>query len=129
MALLAGNAVIAKPSSLTPITALKMHEYFMKAGFDPDLIQILTGPGKLTFGDDQEREGQLCQLYRFHFGRDQGLGNWGRMLVPCTMELGGKAPAIMSFQDADLENCGPFRGLGRVALIVDKSVRRLSGFM
>ena len=48
MALLAGNAVIAKPSSLTPITALKMHEYFMKAGFDPDLIQS-SRPGQARF--------------------------------------------------------------------------------
>src|SRR5688572_10068382 len=46
MALLAGNAVIIKPSELTPMTGLKIGEIFEKAGAPKDLVQIVTGNGE-----------------------------------------------------------------------------------
>ena len=48
MGLLAGNAIIQKPASLTPLIALKARELFVASGLDPDLYQVVTGPGALA---------------------------------------------------------------------------------
>jgi succinate-semialdehyde dehydrogenase/glutarate-semialdehyde dehydrogenase len=45
MSLLAGNAVLLKPASLTPLIALKLRELFDDAGLDPDLFQVVTCAG------------------------------------------------------------------------------------
>ena len=45
-ALAAGNCVIAKPSELTPLTANKLAELVIKAGFPPGVLNILHGEGK-----------------------------------------------------------------------------------
>src|SRR2546425_10294658 len=45
MALMAGNAVVLKPSELTPLTALKIGEIFDRAELAPGLLQIMTGDG------------------------------------------------------------------------------------
>lgn len=50
MALAAGNAVIIKPSSETPLTAVKMLEVMKKAGLPDNLVQVLIGSGR-TVGD------------------------------------------------------------------------------
>ena len=71
-----------------------------------------------------EREGQLCQLYRFHFGRDQGLGILRPDAGACAMEL-GEAPAIIC-SDADLEIAarsvvwGAFTHCGQVCASVER---------
>src|SRR5712671_4777408 len=45
MALMAGNAVVLKPSELTPLTGLKIKDVFDRAGLAPGLLQIMTGDG------------------------------------------------------------------------------------
>src|SRR5688500_8653254 len=45
MALMAGNAVVLKPSELTPLTGLKIKDVFDRAGLAPDLFQVVTGDG------------------------------------------------------------------------------------
>ena len=45
MALMAGNAVVLKPSELTPLIALKIGEIFSRAGLPKGLLEILTGDG------------------------------------------------------------------------------------
>lgn len=45
MALMAGNAVVLKPSELTPLIALKIGEIFSRAGLPEGLLEILTGDG------------------------------------------------------------------------------------
>ena len=47
MSLLAGNAVILKPASLTPLIALKGRELFDEAGLDADIFQVVPCPGKV----------------------------------------------------------------------------------
>src|SRR5882724_10351743 len=45
MALMAGNAVVLKPSELTPLIALRLGEIFTRAGLPPGLLNIATGDG------------------------------------------------------------------------------------
>jgi hypothetical protein len=45
MALMAGNAVVVKPSELTPLTALKIEDVFKQAQLPEGLVQIVTGDG------------------------------------------------------------------------------------
>src|SRR5437899_3892716 len=45
MALMAGNAVVLKPSELTPLTALKIKDVFDRAGLPDGLLQVTTGDG------------------------------------------------------------------------------------
>src|SRR5258708_17521462 len=45
MALMAGNAVVLKPSELTPLTALKIGKVFSQAGLPRGLLEIVTGDG------------------------------------------------------------------------------------
>src|SRR5438445_10763329 len=45
MALMAGNAVVLKPSELTPLTGLKIKQVFTRAGLPNDVLQVVTGDG------------------------------------------------------------------------------------
>src|SRR5213596_3605299 len=45
-ALAAGNAVVLKPATLTPLTALKLGELAGAAGFPPGVMNVITGPGR-----------------------------------------------------------------------------------
>src|SRR5882762_3710228 len=45
MALMAGNAVVVKPSELTPLTALKIAEVFQRAALPNGVLQVVTGDG------------------------------------------------------------------------------------
>ena len=49
-ALAAGNAVILKPASVTPLTALLLAEVFAAAGAPPGVVQVLTGPEREKLG-------------------------------------------------------------------------------
>ena len=44
-ALVLGNAVVLKPSELTPLIALELQKLLIVAGLDPDLMQVLIGAG------------------------------------------------------------------------------------
>src|SRR5499427_10411704 len=45
MALMAGNAVVLKPSELTPLTGLKIKDVFARAGLADGVLQVVTGDG------------------------------------------------------------------------------------
>jgi acyl-CoA reductase-like NAD-dependent aldehyde dehydrogenase len=132
-ALAAGCAVIVKPASQTPLSALEMGRIGLEAGLPPGVLQVLPGPGS--------RAGMT--LVR-HPGVDKiaftGSTEVGRKILAesagtvkrVTMELGGKSPNIV-FADADLDAAvkGAFNGIfynkGEVCaagsrLLVEKSV-------
>jgi acyl-CoA reductase-like NAD-dependent aldehyde dehydrogenase len=102
-ALAAGCVIILKPSELTPLSALRLGELALEAGFPPGVLQILTGLGS-------EAGAALVR----HPGVDKvsftGSTAVGRDIVrSCaedfkrvTVELGGKSPNVI-FADADLE--------------------------
>lgn len=100
-ALAGGNAVIVKPATDTPLSALKLTEILLEAGLPPEGINTLTGSGgevgdmlvtdrrvrKITFTGSRDVGEHIC--------RTAGLKR-------VTMELGSNAPVIV-MPDADLE--------------------------
>jgi len=102
-ALLAGNAVVLKPASDTPLLALKLAEILQEAGLPDGVLNVLTGPGgslgtalaghpkidmiSLTGSTDVGRQvAEIC----------------GRDLRRCTLELGGKN-AVVILDDGNLD--------------------------
>lgn len=100
-ALAAGNSVIVKPASDTPLSALKLTEILLEAGLPPEGIQCVTGSGgeigdalvadrrvrKITFTGSREIGDRIC--------RTAGIKK-------VTMELGSNSPLII-MPDADLD--------------------------
>ena len=99
-ALAGGNAVIVKPASDTPLSALKLTEILLESGLPPEGIQCITGSGgeigdalvadrrvrKVTFTGSREVGDRIC--------RTAGIKK-------VTMELGSNSPVIV-MPDADL---------------------------
>ncbi len=100
-ALAAGNAVIAKPPTDTPLTALRFTELLLEAGLPPEGIQCVTGPGG-SVGE------QLCADTRVRKISFTGSPSVGERICQVagikkvTMELGSNSPLII-MPDADLE--------------------------
>src|SRR5688572_19261637 len=100
-ALAGGNAVIIKPASDTPLTALKLVEVLLEAGTPPLAIACLTGGGG-EIGDALCRDGRVRKI-SFTGSRDVGEHICRTAgLKRVTMELGSNAPLIV-LDDADLE--------------------------
>ncbi len=99
-ALAAGNSVIVKPATDTPLSALKLTEILLEAGLPGEGIQCLTGPGgeigdllsadprvrKITFTGSRDVGERICKMAG---------------IKKVTMELGSNAPLIV-MPDADL---------------------------
>jgi acyl-CoA reductase-like NAD-dependent aldehyde dehydrogenase len=99
-ALAAGNTVVVKPASDTPLSALKLTEILLESGLPPEGIQCITGSGgeigdalvadrrvrKVTFTGSREIGDRIC--------RTAGIKK-------VTMELGSNSPVIV-MPDADL---------------------------
>ncbi len=102
-ALLAGNAVILKPASDTPLLALKLAEMLQQAGLPDGVLNVITGPGG-TLGDALASHKQVNMISltgSTEVGRHVA-EICGRDLRHCTLELGGKN-AVIVLEDADLD--------------------------
>ncbi|MBI2360976.1 MAG: aldehyde dehydrogenase family protein [Deltaproteobacteria bacterium] len=100
-ALAAGNSVIVKPATDTPLSALRLVEILLESGLPPEGIQCITGSGaeigdllvadrrvrKISFTGSREVGDRIC--------RTAGIKK-------VTMELGSNSPLII-MPDADLE--------------------------
>jgi len=100
-ALAAGNSVIVKPATDTPLSALKLTEILLEAGLPPEGIQCITGSGgdigdvlvsdrrvrKITFTGSREIGERICRMAG---------------LKKVTMELGSNSPLII-MPDADID--------------------------
>jgi acyl-CoA reductase-like NAD-dependent aldehyde dehydrogenase len=124
MALVAGNAAVLKPSEVTPLIALKAKEVWDGAGLPEDVFQVVTGEGKT--GAALIDAG--IQFLVFTGGVATGkrvAAACGERLIPCVMELGGKAPLI-ACSDADLERTaraivyGGFSNAGQACISVER---------
>jgi len=99
--LAAGNAVIAKPPSDTPLSGLRFTELLLEAGLPSEGIQCITGPGR-SVGE------QLCKDPRVRKISFTGSPTVGERICQVagikkvTMELGSNSPLII-MEDADLE--------------------------
>lgn len=118
-ALAAGNAVVLKPSEVTPLCALALAQACEMAGLPPGLLTVLPGLGQ-TVGDALVRH-PLVRMVSFTGGTHTGralAGVAAQRLVPIALELGGKSPQIV-FDDADLDAAekgvldGIFEGMGQ----------------
>ncbi|MBO0845401.1 MAG: succinate-semialdehyde dehydrogenase (NADP(+)) [Nocardioides sp.] len=100
-ALLAGNAVVAKPDAQAMLSALLAAELLADAGFPEDLWQVVAGPGS-EIGPALVRRADYMQFTgSTATGRSVAQGCAER-LIGCSLELGGKNP-ILVLRDADLE--------------------------
>jgi acyl-CoA reductase-like NAD-dependent aldehyde dehydrogenase len=100
-AIAGGNAVIVKPASDTPLSALKLTEILLEAGLPAEGIQCLTGPGG-EVGDLLSADRRVRKI-TFTGSRDVGEHICKTAgLKRVTMELGSNAPVIV-MPDADLE--------------------------
>jgi betaine-aldehyde dehydrogenase len=102
-ALAAGNAMIFKPSEVTPLTALRLAEIYTEAGVPAGVFNVVQGDGrvgamlaahpgiaKVSFTGGVETGKKVMSLAG------------GSSLKEVTMELGGKSPLVV-FDDANLE--------------------------
>ena len=102
-ALAAGNAVVLKPSEMTPFSTLFLAELAVRAGLPAGLINIVLGDGAVT-GNAITGHPDIAKV-SFTGSTRAGsaiMENIARSGVkPMTLELGGKSPQIV-FADADL---------------------------
>ncbi len=102
MALLAGNAVVLKPSELTPLCALKIGEIFKQARFPEGLVEIVTGDG--STGAALVEAGVDKVMFTGSVATGKKVAEAAaRHLIPVVLELGGKDPMLV-LDDANLEN-------------------------
>ncbi|HUF46516.1 MAG TPA: aldehyde dehydrogenase family protein [Vicinamibacterales bacterium] len=133
-ALAAGNTVILKPASQTPLTALAFGEMAAEVGLPPGVLNVITGSGGTVGQALVEHPG----IDKIAFTGDTSTGKGimrsaAETLKQVTLELGGKSPNIV-FADADLDaavrgaTIGIFYGKGEVCaagsrLLVESSIR------
>ena len=99
-ALAAGNAVVLKPSELTPLSSLLMVECLRECGLPEDVFQVITGDGS-TGSALVDHVDMVMFTGSTATGRKVA-EHAGRRLIPASLELGGKDPLIV-LADADLE--------------------------
>ncbi|MFG6110596.1 betaine-aldehyde dehydrogenase [Stenotrophomonas nematodicola] len=103
-ALAAGNAMIFKPSEVTPLTALKLAEIFTEAGLPDGVFNVLPGDGAGVGSALTEHPGieKISFTGGTSTGRKVMASASSSTLKEVTMELGGKSPLIICV-DADLD--------------------------
>lgn len=118
-ALAGGNAVILKPSELTPSPALELGRIALEAGLPRGVLNVLPGSGASTGAALVEHPG--VRMVSFTGGTASGKRialAAAKKLMPVALELGGKSPHIV-FADADIEAAaqaiasGIFEGSGQ----------------
>lgn len=131
--LAAGNVIIHKPASDTPLTALALAQVMLDAGVPEGVYNLVTGPGG-TIGDVLVKH-PLVDKIAFTGSTSVGqnlISNGAATVKHMTMELGGKSPNII-FADADLDSAiqaafwGIFWNKGEVCvagsrLLVERSI-------
>lgn len=100
-ALAAGNSVVLKPASTTPITAVKLGKILIKAGLPPGAFNLVAGPGR-TVGEWLVSDPRVAKVT---FTGSPAVGK--RLteiagLKKVTLELGNASPVIVA-PDADLD--------------------------
>ncbi|HUJ07765.1 MAG TPA: aldehyde dehydrogenase family protein [Streptosporangiaceae bacterium] len=102
-ALAAGNAVVAKPAEMTPLTALRIGELALEAGLPEHVFQVLPGKGSVVGQRlvDHPAVRKIVFTGSTEVGQ-QIMAGCARQVKRLTLELGGKSANIV-FADADVE--------------------------
>ncbi|WP_329886801.1 aldehyde dehydrogenase family protein [Pseudoramibacter sp. HA2172] len=103
-ALAAGNSIVFKPASLTPLTAIRVFEVLDQVGFPKGVVNLITGPGGSVGGELAANMDvdMVTMTGSTAVGQDiirASAGNVKRV----GLELGGKSPIIV-YDDANIEN-------------------------
>lgn len=106
-ALAMGNCCVLKPAEEAPLTALRVAELAIEAGFPPGAFNVVTGYGETTGAALTNHPG----VDHISFTGSVEVGKIisraaADNVIPVTMELGGKSPNIV-FADADLDRAVP----------------------
>jgi lactaldehyde dehydrogenase / glycolaldehyde dehydrogenase len=102
-ALMAGNAIVVKPSELTPLSSLALAKVCQLAGLPRGLVTVITGGGR-TVGKalvEHPLVDMVTVTGSTRAGREI-LAQTAQKIIPVSLELGGKAPFIV-FDDANLD--------------------------
>ncbi|GAF19827.1 aldehyde dehydrogenase [Bacillus sp. JCM 19046] len=100
-AIAAGNAIIVKPASITPLSALFLAEAFTHAELPNGILSVLTGPGSVI--GDYLMTHPAVRMISFTGGMEAGLTIAKKAgLKKKSMELGSNSPVIV-LNDADIE--------------------------
>jgi acyl-CoA reductase-like NAD-dependent aldehyde dehydrogenase/choline dehydrogenase-like flavoprotein len=122
-ALAAGNAVVLKPSEVTPLTSLLMAEMLAECGAPEHAFQVATGGG--ATGAALVDEVDMVMFTGSAATGKKVMARAAQRLTPVSLELGGKDPMIV-LADADLEraaNAAVSYGLnnsGQVCISVER---------
>lgn len=125
-ALAAGNAVVLKPASATPLTALALASIFVEAGVPEGVISVLTGPGG-PIGDALVRDKRVRKI---SFTGSTGVGERIASLAgvkKLSLELGASSPTII-LPGADIEKAaaavaaGGYVNAGQVCISVQRVI-------
>jgi acyl-CoA reductase-like NAD-dependent aldehyde dehydrogenase len=123
-ALVAGNAVILKPSELTSLTALELVSLLHEAGVPKDVFQIIIGDGATGSALLNAEIDKLVFTGSVATGKRIALAA-AACLLPVVLELGGKDPMLV-LDDADVDVAssgavwGAFVNAGQACLSVER---------
>jgi acyl-CoA reductase-like NAD-dependent aldehyde dehydrogenase len=123
-ALVAGNTVVLKPASITPLSSMLMQEGLRQVGVPHDVFLVANGPGA-TVGS-----ALVDSVDMLHFTGSTEVGKRlmeqaAKRLLPLTLELGGKDPMIV-LRDANLERAanaavwGALQNAGQTCISVER---------
>jgi succinate-semialdehyde dehydrogenase/glutarate-semialdehyde dehydrogenase len=123
-AIIAGNAVLAKPDQQTPFSALWAVRLLEEAGMPAGLVQVVTGSGAELGTPIIEQSDYLMFTGSTPVGRTVA-AQAGERLIDCSMELGGKN-ALLVLDDADVDKAvsgairASFSNAGQLCISVER---------
>ena len=124
MALIAGNAVVFKPSEYTSLVGQKIQEMFDEAGFPVDILQTIYGEGDLGAALIDQKPAKIFFTGSVRTGKSI-MKQASQYLIPVSLELGGK-DAMIVLPDADIDYAtsaalwGGFTNSGQVCASVER---------
>jgi phenylacetaldehyde dehydrogenase len=106
-ALATGCTAVLKPAEQTPLTALKLGELILEAGFPPGVVNVITGPGDPTGSAlvKHPKVNKIAFTGSTAVGKKIGVAAM-KNLTRVSLELGGKSPVLV-LDDIDPEFIGP----------------------
>jgi succinate-semialdehyde dehydrogenase/glutarate-semialdehyde dehydrogenase len=125
-ALLAGNGVVVKPSEHSPLIAQLGQEIFEEGGVPRGLLNVVTGDASTGEALIEADVDMVVFTGSVKAGRKIA-ARCGERLIPCVMELGGKAP-LVALDDCDLERTaaavafGGFANSGQICISVERVI-------
>jgi aldehyde dehydrogenase (NAD+) len=118
-ALACGNTVVYKPAEQTPLTALRLGELAVEAGFPPGVLNIVTGGPETGAAIVRHKDIDKVAFTGSTSVGKEIMRSAADTLKRVTLELGGKSPNIV-FADSDIDSAvkgainGIFYGKGEV---------------